>query len=246
MRILVIENYRTCPVGVVGQKLRALGAELTMLNVLQNNDSIPSNALYNYDGLVVLGGAMGAYDDQAYPQMPVVIDLILKFHRAEKPVLAICLGAQMLARALGEPFKCNGGHEIGFIPVAVTEAGQKDALFEGVTDGWSPVEWHHDNFHLPDGAELLVKGEACRNQAFRVGRASYGLQFHPEIDADILTVMVNDLDNDYLKGIGDHGQALLDQMMRELPEAIEPAVDVAEQITSRWLTICKCCSPERD
>ncbi len=239
MHILVIENYRSCPVGVVGQKLRAMGVELSVINVLQNNDAIPSDALRRYAGLVVLGGAMGAYDDEDYPNIPNVVRLIEEFHTARKPVMAICLGAQILARALEQPPKSNDGCEIGFLPVHLTEEGQRDVLFEGGDYAWAPVSWHHDSFHLPSGAELLIVGEGGQLQGYRAGYASYGFQFHPEVDADILTNMVNDLDADYLEKIGESGRDMLDRMMRELPEAIEPAVAMAKQMTARWLSLCQ-------
>ena len=243
MRILVVENYHSCPVGVVGEQLEALGAELTIINALQRHQPIPDNAVQGYHGLVVLGGAMGAYDDEDFPQITAVLELLMQFHWAGKPILGLCLGAQMLARTLGGPFQSNDGYEIGFIPLAVTEAGQFDPLFAGGKglgngiDQWSPIEWHRDSFHLPSGAELLVRGEACVNQGFRVGRASYGFQFHPEMNAEIVTALVTNLDRDRLKEIGDDGRQLIDQMMLELPDKVDAAVEVSRLMTSRWYSL---------
>lgn len=238
MQILAIENDRSCPIGVVGQKIRALGAELTVLNLLQNHETIPSNVLRRYNGLVVMGGAMGASDDDIYQDIPKVLDLIDQFHQARKPVMGLCLGGQLLARYLGQPLLSDDCEEIGFVPLQVTEAGQKDVLFEGGADHWSPVEWHHDSLPLPAGAELLVTGETCRNQAFRAGYASYGFQFHPEMDADILSTLYHNLEGGYLLGLSAEGRNKLEEMMRQIPEAIEPAEDMAKQITARWLSLC--------
>ena len=148
MSILVIENYGSCPVGAVGAELRALGAKLTVLNVLETSAVLPENALEQFSGLLVLGGAMGAYDDETYPAIPHVITLLKTFHDAGKPILAICLGAQMLARAMGQPFKSNGSNEIGFIPLTVTAEGQQDPIFAGANPNWFAIEWHEDNFHI--------------------------------------------------------------------------------------------------
>ena len=79
MRILVVENYDSCPVGVVGEQLEALGAELTVINALQRHQPIPDNAVQGYHGLVVLGGAMGAYDDEDFPQITYVLELLMQF-----------------------------------------------------------------------------------------------------------------------------------------------------------------------
>ena len=227
----------------MGEQLEALGAELTIINALQRHQPIPDNAVQEYHGLVVLGGAMGAYDDEDFPQITAVLELLIQFHLAEKPILGICLGAQMLARALGEPLQSNDGLEIGFIPLTVTEAGQFDPLFAGGKglgngiDQWSPMEWHGDSFHLPSGAELLVRGEACINQGFRVGKASYGFQFHPEMNAEIVTALVTDLDSDHIKDIGADGRQLLDQMMLDLPDKMDAAVEVCRLMTSRWYSL---------
>jgi len=238
VHILAIENDRNCPIGVVGNKLRALGAELRVLNLLQNHDAIPRNVLRRYNGLVVLGGAMGAYDDEVYPDIPRVLDLIDQFHQARKPVMGLCLGGQLLARYLGQPVLADSCEEIGFVPVHVTEAGKRDVLFEGGVEHWSPVEWHHDSLQLPAGAELLVTGESCRNQGFRAGYASYGFQFHPEMDADILSTLYHNTEGDYRLGLSAEGRDKLEQMMRQISEAIEPAEDMGKQITSRWLSLC--------
>ncbi len=239
MRVLVIENYANCPVGLVGTELERLGCELTVLNVLERDANIPPSATSTFDGLVVLGGAMGAYDDHDYPNIPIVIELLSDFHRADKPIFSICLGAQMLARALGEPFKSNGALELGFIPLTVTAAGASDPIFEHVSPQWSPIEWHSDNFHIPSGAQLLMSGEACVNQAFKAGRVSYAFQFHPEIDGPGIQTMVDSLDDNYLEEIGADGRAALDTMIKEVPKQIDSACSAARQLVVNWHALLK-------
>lgn len=237
MRILIIENYSHCPAGLVGSELERLGAELTCLNVLEGNDPIPDDASEDFEGLLVLGGAMGAYEDHDYPNIPKVVQLLSDFHRADKPIFAICLGAQMLARALGEEFKSNNGLELGFVPLGVTEAGLDDPIFSQVSPEWSPIEWHSDNFHIPAGATLLMSGEVCKNQAFKAGRASYAFQFHPEIDGPGICRMVNTLDESYLDELGADGRAKLDAMIADVPESIDAATLAARQLLTNWYAL---------
>lgn len=237
MRVLVVENYSGCSIGLFAETLLGLGAELTMINVLENNNPVPVNAASEFDGLIVLGGAMGAYDDGDYPNIPKVIQLLRDFHLEEKPVLAICLGAQMLARALGEPFKSNDGLELGFVPLALQANVGGDALFSGLESQWSPIEWHADNFHIPSAATLLMSGEACRNQAFKAGKASYAFQFHPEIDEPGLRTMVAQLDASYLDEIGAGGREKLAQLLSDVPHNIESATRAGRQLVSNWYQI---------
>jgi GMP synthase-like glutamine amidotransferase len=235
MRVLIIENYSQCPIDYLEQVFADLGVELTILNVLEADKEIPQDALTRFDGLLVLGGAMGAYDDEDYPNIPKIVQALCDFHEAEKGIFAICLGAQMLARALGESFKSNEGLELGFVPLTVTEEGQKDALFEGVSKAWSPIEWHEDNFHIPAAATLMMSGEACKNQAFKAGRASYAFQFHPEISGPGICTMVAGLDAPYLEEVGEEGRILFDKMIADVPEFIGESNRAAKRLIENWV-----------
>ena len=103
---------------------------------------------------------------------------------AGMPVLGICLGAQMLARAFDARVYRAPLREFGFKPVRITEAGEADPLLGVFRSGDRVFQWHEDTFDLPDGAELLAAGDEVQVQAFRVGRNAWGVQFHPEVDAE--------------------------------------------------------------
>lgn len=133
------------------------------------------------DLLVVLGGPIGVYEEDKYPFLTREIDLIEARLAAQRPTLGICLGAQLMARALGARVYPGPAKEIGFAPVRLTDAGRASCLanFEG-----KPVlHWHGDTFDLPAGAALLASTEICRQQAFSLGRNAIGFQFHPEAGA---------------------------------------------------------------
>jgi GMP synthase-like glutamine amidotransferase len=102
------------------------------------------------------------------------------------PVLGICLGAQLIAHALGAPVRRNPVKEIGWFDVTATPAGRSDPVFEGFGERECVFHWHGETFDLPPGAALLASSERCRNQAFRVGSAVYGMQFHLEVTPQMI------------------------------------------------------------
>jgi GMP synthase-like glutamine amidotransferase len=135
------------------------------------------------DLLVCLGGPIGAYEEAAYPFLRDELALIERRLAAARPTLGICLGAQLMARALGARIYPAPAKEIGWGEVRLSEAGQKGPLrhFAGV-----PVlHWHGDTFDLPKGAELLASTVLCANQAFAFGRYALAFQFHPETTATV-------------------------------------------------------------
>lgn len=133
------------------------------------------------DLLVVLGAPIGACDDESYPFLSEEVRLIERRLAADRPLLGICLGAQLIARALGASVGPMAEKEIGFSPLSLTGAGEGSPLRH--LDGWPVLHWHGDGFAMPDGAELLAATPACPHQAFALGRNVLGLQCHLETDA---------------------------------------------------------------
>jgi GMP synthase (glutamine-hydrolysing) len=134
-------------------------------------------------GLVVMGGPMGVSDTDSHPYLADELALIAASVAAGRPVLGVCLGAQLLAAALGARVYRGPRLEIGPGVVALTEAGRRDPVLGAAGRGELPVvHWHQDTFELPPGAVRLAGSELYPNQAFRVGARAYGLQFHVEVD----------------------------------------------------------------
>jgi len=136
------------------------------------------------DLLVVLGGPIGAYQQDRYPFLADELKLIERRLAAERPLLAVCLGAQLVATALGASVGRMSRKEIGFAPITLTEEGRQSALAP-LAEG--PVlHWHGDQFELPGGARLLASSELCPHQAFAWGEHVLALQFHAETDCATL------------------------------------------------------------
>jgi GMP synthase-like glutamine amidotransferase len=134
-------------------------------------------------GLVVMGGPMGVSDTAAHPHLAQELALIAALAAAERPVLGVCLGAQLLAAALGARVHRGAQPEIGPGTVTLTPQGRADPVLGAAGRGELPVmHWHQDTFELPPGATLLAQSELYPNQAFRAGARAYGLQFHVEVD----------------------------------------------------------------
>ena len=159
-----------------------------LLDVRRPYDGLPLPGLDGFAALVVLGGPMGAHDDGDAPWLPATRDLLREAVRAGVPVLGICLGAQLLAAALGGQVRRGAeGPEIGPGLVAKRDAGAGDPLFRPVPFTPDVVHWHWDEItELPAGATLLASSTRYPNQAFRVGERAWGLQFHVETTPELV------------------------------------------------------------
>lgn len=145
-------------------------------------DDLGAADIADCDLLVVLGGPIGVYEEDRYPFLKPEIALIEKRLKAGKPVLGICLGAQLMARALGAKVYAAGFKEIGWAGINLSAAGRASPLAK-LAPGTRVLHWHGDTFDLPSGATHLASTPRTPNQAFAVGRHGLALQFHLEVSA---------------------------------------------------------------
>lgn len=150
-------------------------------------------ALADFDWLVIMGGTMGTYEEDQFPWLRPEKTFIREAIAAGKTVLGICLGAQLIANALGSAVYPAAQKEIGWWPLRKTAAGRTHPLLATLPDEFIALHWHGDTFDLPAGAELLASSVACVNQAFAVGPRVVGLQFHFEVTrAAVRQMLVGD------------------------------------------------------
>ena len=181
--VLVVQNDPTDPIARLGQWLVEAGLELAVVD----RTGVPAT-LDGYAGLIVLGGSMGATDDAVAPWLPQVRALLRAAVRAELPTLGVCLGGQLLAAAHGGRIGANpDGPEFGAQLVAKRSAAAGDPLFGSLPITPDVIQWHYDAVtSLPAGAIQLASSPVCDNQAFRLGRLAWGVQFHIETTPEIV------------------------------------------------------------
>ncbi|HQY43432.1 MAG TPA: type 1 glutamine amidotransferase [Paracoccaceae bacterium] len=177
MRVAIVENTEISPLGQVGVALREADAEIQVFRPWAG-EALPDGAYH--DALVVLGGEQNALADDTHPYLPDLVRLMRRMGQADKAVLGICLGAQLLARAWGAENHLGTAPEFGWHRVALTPQGKSDPVLSVLSADFPIFEWHKDTFTLPKGAMHLAQSPVAANQCFRIGRASYAMQFHFE------------------------------------------------------------------
>jgi len=186
-RLLVVVVHETDPVARLGEWLRDAGMELDERR-LSAGDVLPTE-LSGFDGMVVLGGPQSAMDaPEVSPELVGVRHLLGEALAADFPTLAICLGAQLLAEIGGGRVRPGiDGPEVGATLVAKRDAADRDPVFGPLPLSPDVIQFHHDEIsQLPTGATLLASNPFYVNQAFRVGRHVYGLQFHIETTPEVV------------------------------------------------------------
>jgi GMP synthase (glutamine-hydrolysing) len=171
--LLAIRHLAFEDLGGFGQPLRDAGYDIRYADM--GVDDVAGFG--DPDLLVVLGGPIGAYEEQLYPYLADEIAFIARRLAAAHPTLGICLGAQLMARALGARVYPGPAKEIGWKPLSLTGAG-RDVM--GPLAGLPVLHWHGDIFDLPEGAVNLASTNVCPHQAFQVGSHALAFQFHPE------------------------------------------------------------------
>ena len=181
--ILIIKHEEIEGPGTLGFFFGATYWEVKTVE-LWDGDVLPS--LDKCEGIVSLGGPMNVYEEDKYPFLIDEGIFLKKALAADIPLLGICLGAQLLAKARGGRVMKAEKKEIGWYEVSLTAGGRKDPLFFELPDVLSVFQWHEDTFELPAGAVLLAENRKCKSQAVRFTRNSWGLQFHPEMNFQML------------------------------------------------------------
>lgn len=186
-QILVLQHVDYEGLGYFEEPLQKARFDIHTIK-LYENDKIPD--VLTYKALIILGGYMNVYQEDKFPFLAAENSLIKRCIELRKPYLGICLGAQLLAKALGAKVYPNKIKEIGFYEIQPTEHTNNDPLLSGLPDALEVFQWHGDTFDLPDGTKLLATSEVCVNQAFSYDNA-YGIQFHLETTPEMISEWSN-------------------------------------------------------
>lgn len=183
-KVLVVQHVPHEPLGTLDRLLRARKIRIRFVNFARHPDASP--AVTGYDAVIVLGGPMNVDEQERHPHLRTELKLLEAALAAGVPILGICLGAQLLAHALGATVRRNDHKELGWYPVDVTQAGAEDRALRHLAPQSPVFHWHGDTFDLPQGAEQLARSSLCPQQAFRYGPHAYGLQFHLEAEPPLI------------------------------------------------------------
>ena len=183
-------------------------------------------------GLVVMGGPMGVYEEEACPFLRDERRLIGMALAEGVPILGVCLGSQLLAATLGAEVKKGEKKELGWHKVTLTPAAATDTLFTGVTPEFWPFHWHGDVFSLPAGADALAFSTQTACQAFRCGENAYGILFHLEVTAAQIIAMVSTFAHELAEaGIEP------DEVTGGVPRYLPALGRVADAVFGRWAAL---------
>lgn len=205
MHILYLVNAKDSGPGVLLDEASRQGADATVILTTDKLDMVTGERRDvpetpdGFDAIVVLGGAMGVYEDAHYPFMEKTRTLIRRFHESEKPAMGVCLGAQLVASAFDAPVykmkeKLAVREEWGFLPQTWLAETAADPLLCDAEPELRLMQWHGDTFDmpgdlpgdLPGGVVPLSTREGCPSQSFRIGALTYAFQFHLEVTREIL------------------------------------------------------------
>jgi len=234
LKLLVIQHCPLTPVGLVGTTAESAGARLTTI-MPHHGDAFPEEP-DRFDGLVLCGGPMHAGDDENYPAFPAMLRLIRRFHGGGRPILGLCLGAQLIARAFGREVVKWRDLELGFPALKLTAEGRGDRLVRGTPARPRLLQFHEDSFELPDGAKLLLSGE-CPNQGFRIGDTTYGFQFHMEVTLEDAFAWLRDCRDWICRHYGETADSEIARVTGEIQRYHASAALWTSTVTERWIEL---------
>jgi GMP synthase-like glutamine amidotransferase len=228
----VIQHAGCEPPGVYEDELRERAVQFDRV-LLDEGHDLPD--WRRYEGIVVMGGAMGVYEHETHPWLAAELELIGEAAQAGRAYWGVCLGAQLLAAALGARVAPGPRPELGVLPVHLTEAAAADPVFSAAPGSFSTLQWHGDTYELPAGAIQLARSSAFEQQAFALGRA-YALQFHLEVDSALaerwIAIPAYVAELEQLDGPGAAAR-----MLAQVRQAEAQSVPLARALFSRWLEL---------
>lgn len=231
-KILVFQHVPYEPLGTLDPLLKAAGFRIRYVNFGRDAGQRPS--LDKYAALIVLGGPMNAEQIDQHPNLATEVDILREALAQDMSVLGICLGAQLLAKALGGAVERNSVREVGWYDVHLTDEGRTDPVLSSFSATQRVFQWHEDRIHLPGDAVHLASSPDCEVQAFRHGEHAYGFQFHLEVNESLIERWLTVPANQPLLE-AERGRVDPDAIRRETREEIAALEAQSHATFSRWV-----------
>ena len=232
--ILVLQHVAHEPLGTLNPLLKIHGLRIRYVNY--ERDPHAKIDVTKYNGLVILGGPMGVYEAHKYPHITEELKIIEAALKKNIPILGICLGAQMLATVLSAQVRPHHEKELGWHPVHLTSKGQNDPLFSHFLENETIFQMHGDTFDIPQTTDHLAFSQLCEGQAFRYGTKAYGLQFHLEVDAQMIKrLMKNPIVLNDFKMAG--GKTSPEQVLEETKKHIERSLQLSHKTFTKFIEL---------
>ena len=232
-RIAVFQHVAAEPLGTLDRLIRARGHRIRFINFDRHPDAQPR--MDQYDGLILLGGPMNMEESDRYPHLNAEARAVEQALAQDKPVLGICLGAQIVAHTLGARVFRSEQSEIGWYPVLPTAAAASDEVLNALSAPQPIFQWHGCTFDLPADGQLLASSAICQNQAFRYGSNTYGFQFHLEMDQPLIQRWLSI--PHYLDDLQSNGLQSVEQIETQTRTNIQPLMQLADQVFNRFLNL---------
>lgn len=230
--ILIIQHEPHENAGALDPLLSANGRKVTYCHAYKN-DPIPlEEELCVLDGVVILGGSMSANDQEKYPFIKDELKMIPQLVKLKVPILGICLGSQLIAKALGSRVYKGSQKEIGWYPLTLSEAATKDNVFGSVGYQTFMFQWHGETFDLPSGAIRLASSPLYPNQAFRYTDRIYGLQFHCEMTDSLIRDWIQTGEKELTEA-----NISAEKILEETPRYLPGLRRFVHQLAEKWLLL---------
>ncbi len=191
---LVLQHIECEDLGTIANVMSQRGIGYKYVRLF-DGEPVPSDP-GNYSGMIILGGPMNVYEEDKFTYLKDEDILIKKAVKNDMPVLGICLGGQLIAKATGAKVKKGTKKEIGWYDLKLTKDSRQDKVFNSLPGTIKVFQWHGDTFDIPDGALHLAGSELFPNQAYRVGSSIYGLQFHLEVTQEMINRWISEYEEE--------------------------------------------------
>ena len=234
MRVLSITHQPDAASGVFGDAVRERGHELDGWQI--STDPDPPAPVESYDAVLVFGGAMHVDQEERHGWLREENALLQRFLAEGVPTFGVCLGGQLVAKALGAPVRRMPSPEIGWFDVDLTPEAADDPVFAGLPERFTAFQWHSYHFELPEEGFALARNDRCL-QGFRVGRA-WGIQFHPEVTPEDLAEWLRTADPN------EDGPLDVEALRAESEQRIAASNELGRELCGRFLAFAEATSPD--